>query len=965
MMCYARLHLALTGLLLAATGAMAVAEALADEKLDPSVPQFEQARIEAIESVRPTVVSIFGKVRQGGGSGVLISPDGLVLTNFHVVAGAGGEQGWAGLSDGVLYPWKLIGLDPGGDLALIQLTNDPPDKPFPYAVLGSAASLKQGDWVMAMGNPFALNEDLRPTVTMGIVSGLQRYQGGTGPRKTMLVYGNCIQVDTSINPGNSGGPLFDMAGRVVGINGRASFEARGRVNVGLGYAISAEQCLYFLPELMAAKVAQHGWLDEATFGDRGGRVVCDKIDYDSPIGQLGLRLGDELLQFNGRPIQTANRFTNQLSMLPAHWPVTLRVRTGSDKPRTLRMRLGALDYGPMPDKPTMPDGDKPEKSKKQLLPRRGPLSKTKPGGVIDEQVNRAMAELILRKYRQTLGGDAALSRVKAIRVNQSYRDSVGAAPREFTADSLLALDGRFRHEIKRKRRTGHDPDTESNRHVTQILWNGERMIRAGGDEVNEKSMERARKSMYMPRRTALMALYRPDGIDHFKQVQLEGADQAQGRIAALIAANDGHGNRFRFYFELYRADVGFRVRLLKHGVSRLGGKWQYFLVGRPQPIGHGIRYAPTIAEGGSAQDPIARYSPAQAVALTELPDGIFENPDVPLPAIHARAEISNGTETPKDNVHPYDPCPNVFSPAIAYAQRRCVKIYGAGIGREKGYASGIIVSNDGLILTAQGVYLIGRRINVALPDGSIHRAHVVRTNDDIQAALLQIDAETPDYFDVPAESAALPGDWVLALANPFNVADFEEPLSLNLGVVSMRAALDTRRRAQDFDVRGEVLLIDAIVSNPGSAGGAVVGLDGRLVGMVGKLLESQSTNTRLNYAIPADLLRRFLDGEPVNDAAAADVDPTDTVPGYVGLRLFTLPGRRAPAYIDRVTPGSPAAKAGLRKDDLILVIDGRMVRNIKDYQEIEKTLYADRTYRFMIKRGEEIIEKSLTPARKP
>ena len=138
----------------------------------------------------------------------------------------------------------------------------------------------------------------------------------------MLVYGNCIQVDSSINPGNSGGPLFNLRGEVIGINGRGSFGERGRVNVGLGYAISSNQIKKFIPDLLATKVAQHGTLD-ALFGDRTAGVVCETMNLDAPIAQQGLQLGDRLVSFEGVQIERANQFTNIISTLPADWPAEL------------------------------------------------------------------------------------------------------------------------------------------------------------------------------------------------------------------------------------------------------------------------------------------------------------------------------------------------------------------------------------------------------------------------------------------------------------------------------------------------------------------------------------------------------------------------------------------------------------------------------------------------------------------
>ncbi|MBL8888690.1 MAG: trypsin-like peptidase domain-containing protein [Planctomycetaceae bacterium] len=322
--------------------------------------RLEQQRIAVVKQVMPAVVAIFGLERQGGGSGVVIHPSGLALTNHHVVSAAGAE-GWGGLSDGKLYRWKLVGNDPGGDLALIRLIHDQPGVEFPFVRLGDSDRVEVGDWTLVMGNPFTLAEDYRPTVTYGIVSGVKRYQPGMND--TLLVYGNCIQVDTSINPGNSGGPLFDMDGNLIGINGRASFEfrERGRVNVGLGYAISVNQCRNFLPELLATKLIQHGTLD-AVFGDRDGRVLCTAIYDDADIGKLGLELGDELLEFEGQPIATANQFTNLICTLPAGWPAHLKIRKSDGRTSEIRMRLIGLPYPKMdaPPPQVQPPGEKPE-----------------------------------------------------------------------------------------------------------------------------------------------------------------------------------------------------------------------------------------------------------------------------------------------------------------------------------------------------------------------------------------------------------------------------------------------------------------------------------------------------------------------------------------------------------------------------------------------------------------------------
>jgi serine protease Do len=300
--------------------------------------------------------------------------------------------------------------------------------------------------------------------------------------------------------------------------------------------------------------------------------------------------------------------------------------------------------------------------------------------------------------------------------------------------------------------------------------------------------------------------------------------------------------------------------------------------------------------------------------------------------------------------------PSAFSEAIEYAQARTVKIYGAGIGRVAGYATGLIVSAEGDILTSQGVYLSSENLRVGLPDGSLHPARVVRRSLPLQAALLKIDAPTPNHFDLAQPVEIRKGDWVLAVSNAFKVADGREPLSVNLGVFSLRTRVEAKRGVQDVDFEGDALLIDAITSNPGAAGGAVVTADGKLVGMIGKIIESKQTNTRLNYAVPTDQLARFLAGQ---EQLADTTQPKQKA--TLGLRLFTLGGRRGPAYIDRIAPGGAAARAGLRPDDLIVSINGQVVRDVEDFGKKLDTLTPKVEVPLVIKRRGKVLQLKITP----
>jgi len=301
----------------------------------------EQARITLINKVRPAVVCIFNRGnRAGGGSGVIIDEQGYGLTNFHVVAGMLGDRaGDAGMLDGEIYEIDILGIDPTGDVAMFRAHGR---DAFPYVELGDSDALTVGDYTLAMGNPFLLAEDYASTVTLGIVSGLHRYQWGAGGKGRALRYTDCIQVDTSINPGNSGGPLFDLAGRLIGINGRVSVEERGRVNVGVGYAISINQIKRFIPALRAGLPTKHATAG-FTVADRDDGVVVNQIIDDSPAYKAGLRLGDTVTRFGDSAIHSANQFGSLLGVYPADWPVEVVFKRRGDA-RKLRFRLEDLPF---------------------------------------------------------------------------------------------------------------------------------------------------------------------------------------------------------------------------------------------------------------------------------------------------------------------------------------------------------------------------------------------------------------------------------------------------------------------------------------------------------------------------------------------------------------------------------------------------------------------------------------------
>ncbi|MCI0356857.1 MAG: trypsin-like peptidase domain-containing protein [Planctomycetaceae bacterium] len=538
----------------------------------------EAARIQAIDSVYGAIVAIYGNDRAGGGSGVLFDPAGYALTNHHVVGGAG-DGGWAGLADGKLYRWKLIGTDPGGDVAIIRLTGQ---EKFPAAPIGDSDTVRIGDWAMAMGNPFTLAEDQRPTVTLGIVSGVHRFQEGSGLNQ--LVYGNCIQVDSSINPGNSGGPLFNLRGQVIGINGRGSFEERGRVNVGLGYAISSNQIKNFIPELLSTKVAQHGTLD-AVFGTRSDGVICHTVNLDSSAARKGLELGDRLVAFEGVPIIDANQFTNLITLYPAGWPVEVKLERGGVQ-KTIHVRLTALPYEPVARPTIKPDEEKkpeekpaeekpaqkpadekpaeekpaeekkpdmpPELPRARLVPPKPKLELGEPGKIRLQDVNREIAGQILSKWKSAAGASGGLA-AKALRIESEIRRGEDVCGKQLL---IAAGDGRVRAEY------------EIDGRRTVIATDGSKYwLVAPGKEAAEVTSAKAILDPHFAQAAVLGTLLADQPLVRWGELALEGSDKANRRLCYRLAATDPSSEQLFVWLSVYDADGMPRIELVKSGVG--------------------------------------------------------------------------------------------------------------------------------------------------------------------------------------------------------------------------------------------------------------------------------------------------------------------------------------------------------------------------------------------------------------
>src|ERR1019366_1065701 len=255
-----------------------------------------------------------------------------------------------------LYDAVLVGLDKVGDVALIKLLPKKEGQKFPYSVLGDSDKMREGDWSIAMGNPFLLATDFTPTVTFGLISGVHRYQPPAGAG-VLLEYTDCIQIDTSINPGNSGGPLYNMKGELIGINGRGSFDKRARINSGVGYAISINQIKNFLGHLKAGLDSDHASLGalvrtEAESNGIGKTKVTSVLD-EADVVRRGVDVEDEIVSFAGRQISSDNHYKNIVGIFPRSWRVPLEYRRTGVKKEVLVRLMGVQrkeldDGGPQP-----------------------------------------------------------------------------------------------------------------------------------------------------------------------------------------------------------------------------------------------------------------------------------------------------------------------------------------------------------------------------------------------------------------------------------------------------------------------------------------------------------------------------------------------------------------------------------------------------------------------------------------
>jgi len=288
---------------------------------DDLLDAYSNAVVRVVERVGPAVVSVSVRVEDrahGGGSGVLFTPDGYILTNAHVVEGA--SRLGVSLTDGGVHAAHLVGSDPHTDLAVIHVDSPP----LPYAVLGRSAGLRVGQLVIAIGNPLGFTS----TVSTGVVSAL----GRTMRNRRGRLMENIIQTDVALNPGSSGGPLVSSVGQVIGINTAMILGAQG-----ISFAVPVDTATWAISQIMSAGRVRRSYLGLAgqnrpihrrlrqhlLLGTDAGLEVMS-LERGGPAESAALREGDIIVCFDGHWV----RSIDDIHRLLADWPIGEPVRLG-------------------------------------------------------------------------------------------------------------------------------------------------------------------------------------------------------------------------------------------------------------------------------------------------------------------------------------------------------------------------------------------------------------------------------------------------------------------------------------------------------------------------------------------------------------------------------------------------------------------------------------------------------------
>jgi len=314
-----------------------------------------------------------------------------------------------------------------------------------------------------------------------------------------------------------------------------------------------------------------------------------------------------------------------------------------------------------------------------------------------------------------------------------------------------------------------------------------------------------------------------------------------------------------------------------------------------------------------------------------------------------------------------------------------VKLFGAGgIRGLHSYGTGILISNNGEILTINSHILDTQNLRVHLYDGTRYQAKVIAREPELDIALVQIEPkiDVEYYFDV-SKAAKLPvlepGTGILGFSNQFQIATRDDPVSVQQGRISSFGKLVGRVGVHEANYRGDVYIVDAITNNPGAGGGVITNRKGELLAVIGRELRNELTNTWMNYGIPMSATAEGVgkDGKKIQTSVLEVVrlkknyNPVPPPPKERELKVFHgmvfVPNvvERTPPYLEEVVPGSPAEGAELRPDDLIIYVDGIPVPDITTFNTVLAGYTPNRETKLEVQRGDKVLSVALTLAKLP
>ncbi|MDR3182627.1 MAG: S1C family serine protease, partial [Planctomycetaceae bacterium] len=675
-----------------------------------------------------------------------------------------------------------------------------------------------------------------------------------------------------------------------GIVGRCSFEKRGRVNVGIGFAVSSNQVRYFLGVLKSGQIVDHSTMNAAVSTDKSGRVLFSDVLGTADAYRSGLRYDDELLRFAGRTIDSANTFKNVLGIFPKGWRLPVTVRGSDGKRFETFVRLAGLHseaelqqwtaesgFWKMKDDKKLPKNK--ERKKTSAAPALPPSDYESRTGYANFYYNRIERQRVLKAFRNwtlnngywtTADKDAAAN-------NASWTISTSKT-------AFVVSDGGIQYTLP----------------LGKGFWNVNLMLETKEFVTDPLSHYQAPRgsgglftALYLMRRLYLS----DDAAD--ADIVYTGTAPLAGNLDVLcdVITAAWRGNEVRFYF------------------APATGK-------------------PVLVEmfGSAIEHPCEVYFRGNGIEVRCGKNTFLREEG----ETKSKEDDDDNALVSKPSLQQLDKTSPHF--VLHTAMAKVVRIYGASAGGIHGYQSGVLVSENGRVLTALTSALQSSPLRVVLHDGRQYEAEMTQADIAKETALLQIKTEDANerfaYFVLPDKEAevippALPGTAVYALSNPFNIAEGSEAVSVQKGQIAARTLLSARRGVFETPYRGGIYVVDFTVNNPGACGGAVIAADtGALLGIIGKELRNKENNAWLNYAVPVtSLASNNSSGGTVRTERREwqrELIPEDTSRTLQawGLLLITPVGERTPPFVDAVLPDSAAAKAGVQPDDLIVMFNG-------------------------------------------